>query len=280
MPHILCGIFFYPLKRQISAMAKRQPAAKRAAKRAAGGPTITPPTDREVLQALVLSLVQPVLETFWGHSRTAIQNEMARCAIVYNLYQTLQGSLQSDQVGRWFRWACTHSLGLTTPMATKMYAAHVLWARAIHRDVEQLIAPNVLTAIAHKAVVHDGLKPGWSGRPADLAVGRRWVTQFMRYVHTAGIANEKYAHGRYLTLASFLRASDWARQEHRTLTRSVTRARTLSQLGLSDTRRESAATGMQLLLIDKTGTMSPAAMRQEAAYRCSNSEKFEFVELL
>ena len=73
-------------------MAKRQPAAKRAAKRAAGGPTITPPTDREVLQALVLSLVQPVLETFWGHSRTAIQNEMARCAIVYNLYQTLQGS--------------------------------------------------------------------------------------------------------------------------------------------------------------------------------------------
>jgi hypothetical protein len=54
----------------------------------------------------------------------------------------------------------------------------------------------------------------------------------------------------------------------------------LSQLGLSDTRRASAATGMQILLIDKTGTMSPAAMRQEASYRCSNSEKFEFVELL
>lgn len=266
-------------------MAKRmrRTAAKRAATTrtaAATSPTITPPTDREVIQSLVLSLVQPVLEVFWRHSRTAIQSELARCAIVYNLHRSLTTSLQPDYVNKWFRWACTHSLGLTTPMATKMYAAHVLWSRSIHRDVEQLIAPNVLTAIAHKSVVHDGLKPGWTGRPADLAVGRRWVTEFMRYVNTVGIASDKYTHGRYLTLASFLRASAWARQEHRTLARSATRAKTMTQLGLTDTRRPSAATGMQILLIDKTGTMSPAAMQQEAAYRCSNREKFEFIELV
>lgn len=268
------------MAKQTRRTAAKRTAAKRTATTATTAPTITPPTDRDVIEALVLSLVQPVLELFWRHSRTAIQSELSRCAIVYNLHRSLQSSLQPDQVNKWFRWACTHSLGLTTPMATKMYAAHVLWSRAIHRDVEQLIAPNVLTAIAHKSVLHDGLKPGWAGRPADLAIGRRWVTEFMRYVNTVGISNDKYAHGRYLTLASFLRANAWARQEHRAAARTVTRAKTMSQLGLTDTRRASAATGMQILLIDKTGTMSPAAMQQEAAYRCSNSDKFEFVELV
>ena len=261
--------------------AKKRSAAKRsAAKRAPGQQaTITPPTGPEVIEALVLSLVQPMLEGFWQHSKIALHNEMSRCAIVYNLYQSLTTSLQPEQVNRWFRWVCANSLGLTKPLATKMYAAHVLWSNVIHRDVEQLIAPNILTAIAHKAVVHDGLKLGWSGRRADLVVGTRWVTEFMRYVNTVGIANDKYAHGRYLTLSSFLRANAWARQSHRQPARAVPRTKRLTQLGLTDTRRASAATGMQLLLLDKTGTMSPAAMRQEASYRCANSDKFEFVEL-
>lgn len=119
--------------------------------------------------------------------------------------------------------------------------------------------------------------------PAPTPVGqvsRQWVTEFMRYVNTVGIASDKYAHGRYLTLASFLRSSAWARRENRQVARTATRAKTLTQLGLTDTRRATAATGMQVLLIDKSGTMTPAAMQQEAAYRCSNRDKFEFVELV
>jgi len=263
-----------------NAAKKRSAATRSAAKRAPSQQaTITPPTGPEVIEVLVLGLVQPMLEGFWQHSRSALHTEMSRCAIVYNLYQSLAGALQPEQVNRWFRWACAHSLGLTAPLATKMYAAHVLWGRAIHRDVEQLISPAVLTAIAHKSIVHDGLRPGWSGRPADLVVGRQWVTEFMRYVNTVGIASDKYAHGRYLTLASFLRSSAWARRENRQVARTATRAKTLTQLGLTDTRRATAATGMQVLLIDKSGTMTPAAMQQEAAYRCSNRDKFEFVEL-
>lgn len=258
-------------------MAKRTAAKRAATTRATAS---TPATDANVAEALVLSLVQPMIEGFWQHSRTALHNELSRCAIVYNLYQALTDVLQPEHVNRWFRWACAHSLGLTGPMANKMYAAHILWSRAIHRDVEQLISPAVLTAIAHKSVVHDGLRPGWSGRQTELVVGRRWVTEFMRYVNTVGIASDKYAHGRYLTLASFLRASAWARQATRQAARPATLAKTLTQLGLTDTRSASAATAMQILLIDKTGTMSSAAMQREAAYRCSNHDKFEYIELL